>query len=482
MEQEIAAASFRLKSLINSFSPVNRLPPEVFTTILAHRWPGRDLISSTHVCRHWRTALLSSASLWAELRCAGEEQTFCFLQRAKTAPLHVYLRPRFSHAALRTFIAPQAGRIESLIAYPMIALDTTALCRDLSNPAPKLRTLDIAPHSASRHHLPTIFRGDLPELRRFSLERAAFDLTKFRTPNLTHFSLQYTAHGEPLMADLLEFLEQAPLLESLVMVAAGPLCDDVESYDNLDKIVHLPRLSQLKLVGRSARSGIICHLALPVGADVTLRAGVMPSQDGITKHFLPSSLEHIPMARNVTVIRFTIDTADVCSLHYIGPNGTIYIEASNAVAVEDGCFSYDAIRSFQPVSTIEVERILFNGFQGCVNQHEAFESPRFVAFRTMESLQSITLVDCPSQSLIAVLQPAKPEVVFPSLRTLTIHLSPKNSFSAAGLEDLLATRKERGVPLDTLIFIAGDEHERIPDDLLVKFRRYVGEVEFRLDP
>lgn len=145
----MAAASFRLKSLINSFSPVNRLPPEVFASILAHRWPGRDLISATHVCRQWRATLLSFPSLWAEVHCAGEEQTFFFLERAKVAPLRVYLRPRFSRVALKTFVAPQAHRIELLIAHPMVTLDTTALCRDLSNPAPKLKTMIIAPSSAS---------------------------------------------------------------------------------------------------------------------------------------------------------------------------------------------------------------------------------------------------------------------------------------------------------------------------------------------
>jgi hypothetical protein len=69
----------------------------------------------------------------------------------------------------------------------------------------------------------------------------------------------------------------------------------------------------------------------------------MPSQDGITEYFLPSSLEHIPMARNVTAINFSITTSDICSLRYIGPNGTIYITASNAEAiedVEDGGFSF----------------------------------------------------------------------------------------------------------------------------------------------
>ena len=159
--------------------------------------------------------------------------------------------------------------------------------------------------------------------------------------------------------------------------------------------------------------------------------------------------------------------------------------ASNADAiedVEDGGFSYEAIRSFQPISAIEVEKILFDGFQGYVSQHEAPEAPHFLAFQAMENLHSITLVDCSSQLFIVVLQVTDPEIICPSLRKLTIYLSPEDPFSATKLEGLLATRKEHHVPLDTLILIAEDEEERIPDNVLGKFRRYVDDVEFRIDP
>ena len=485
MEEGMAAALFRLKSLINTVSTINRLPPEVFAKVLAHRWPGRDLISATHVCRHWRTTLLSFASLWAEIRCSGEEQTFFFLRRAQAAPLHIYLRSRFSHPALRAFVAPRVDRMELLVAHPMITMDTTALCRDLSSPAPKLKTLVIAPRSASWEYLPTIFKGELPELREFTVERATFDLTQFRTPNITHFSLQYTAHGEPSMADLLAFLEQAPLLENLIMVAAGPLSGEIGSQDEVERVVHLPRLSQLELVGRSARSGIISHLSLPVGVDVTMRADVVLTRDGVTEHFLPSSLEHIPMARNVTAVNFSAMTSGICSIRYIGPNGTIYITASNAEAVDnedDDRFSYEAIRSFQPVSTMGIEKILFDGFQGYADQRYALDAPHCAALRSMENLRSIILVDCSSQAFITVLQITEPGIVCPSLRKITIYLSPEDLFSPIKLEGLLSARKKSGVPLDTLILIVEGEDERIPDNVLGKLRRYVGEVEFRIDP
>ena len=480
----MATALFRLRSLINSVSTINRLPAEVFAKVLAHRWPGRDLISATHVCRHWRTTLLSFASLWAEIRCSGEEQTSFFLQRAGAVPLHIYLRSRFSHAALRAFVAPRVNRMELLVAHPMVTTDTTALCRDLSGPAPNLKTLVIAPRSASWQYLPTIFKGDLPELRQFTVERATFDLTQFRTPNLTRFSLQYTAHGEPAMADLLVFLEQTPLLENLTMVAAGPLSDDTGSHDEVDRVVHLPRLNQLELAGRSALSGIVSHLSLPAGVDMTMQADFVSTRDGATEHFLPSSLEHIPMARNVTAVNFSATTSGMCSIRYLGPNGTIYITASNVEVTEhdDDRFLYDAIRSIQPISATGVEKILFDGFQVYTGQREPSEALHCVTFRSMENLRSIILVDCSTQAFITVLQLMEPEIICPSLRKLTIYISPEDSFSTAKLEGLLSTRKECGVPLDTLILIVEDEDEQIPDNLLGKLGRYVGELEFRIDP
>jgi len=283
------------------------------------------------------------------------------------------------------------------------------------------------------------------------------------------------------MDDLLVFLEQTPLLESLAMVAAGPLVDDIGSHDEVDRVVYLPRLNQLELAGRSARSGIISHLSLPVGVDVTMRADVVSTPDGVTKHFLPSSLEHIPMARNVTAVNFSATTSGICSIRYIGPNGTIYITASNAEATEneEDRFSYDAIRSFQPISSMGVEKILFDGFQVYASQRE---TPHYVAFPSMENLRSITLVDCSSQAFITILQTTEPEIVCPSLRKLAIYLSPEDSFSATKLEDLLSTRRKCGVPLDTLVLVVENEDERIPDNVLGKLKRYVNELEFRIGP
>ena len=109
---------------------------------------------------------------------------------------------------------------------------------------------------------------------------------------------------------------------------------------------------------------------------------------------------------------------------------------------------------------------------GTVSQHEVSEAPHFPAFRAMENLRSMTLVECSSQLFVVVLQITEPGISCP----------PEDSFSTVKLVDLFATRKQCGVPLDSLILIAEDEHERIMDNTLGKFRRYVDDVEFRAVP
>lgn len=159
--------------------------------------------------------------------------------------------------------------------------------------------------------------------------------------------------------------------------------------------------------------------------------------------------------------------------------------ASNAETIKDaegGGFLCEAIRSFKPISTTEVEELLFDGFRGSVNKREASEAPYFLALQSMKNLLSLILVDCSTPLFIEVLQITEPEIICPSLRKLTIYLSPEGSFGVTGLGRLLSMRKERGVPLDTLILVAKNEDKRIPDNVLGKLRRYVDEVEFRIDP
>src|SRR6266545_1037536 len=83
-------------------TPINRLPADVFLHI--PRFFTQDkykysyfplikpLITMTHVCRSWRTVLLSTPSLWSQIdfSMSTEFQQKSFLLRSGNQPLHIH--------------------------------------------------------------------------------------------------------------------------------------------------------------------------------------------------------------------------------------------------------------------------------------------------------------------------------------------------------------------------------------------------------
>ena len=70
--------------------PVNRLPPKVLARILASRPSKRTLVTATHICRHWRSTILSVPTLWIDIPCRDLDRTLTYLERSKGALINVY--------------------------------------------------------------------------------------------------------------------------------------------------------------------------------------------------------------------------------------------------------------------------------------------------------------------------------------------------------------------------------------------------------
>lgn len=64
IERDLSETLQVIRAIRNTHIPVNKLPPEVLSRILQHRDSGQDLVAATHVCRYWRSTLISSPSLW----------------------------------------------------------------------------------------------------------------------------------------------------------------------------------------------------------------------------------------------------------------------------------------------------------------------------------------------------------------------------------------------------------------------------------
>jgi hypothetical protein len=105
-----------VRSVKNTFAPINRIPQEIFSLIPGYRGTEKALIALTHVCRGWREQLISCSSLWSSLDCASVDRTRVYLERSKTSPLDICLgegrAPFLQDAFLLT--VPHRDRLKSL--------------------------------------------------------------------------------------------------------------------------------------------------------------------------------------------------------------------------------------------------------------------------------------------------------------------------------------------------------------------------------
>ena len=97
----------------NCASSAGRLPPKILERIISMRASTRDLIRASHVCRHWRSTLVSSPRLWTDLECIHVGLTLQQLARSEPFPLNVITDHK---SAVRAVCALQSGvgRLRSL--------------------------------------------------------------------------------------------------------------------------------------------------------------------------------------------------------------------------------------------------------------------------------------------------------------------------------------------------------------------------------
>jgi len=252
------------KVIKNTFPPVNRLPPEILSSILEHRASDLDLVAATHVCRHWRSTLISNPSLWTDFWCQSGhdvDRTLTYLKRSKSAPIDVevdVIVPQDTEAL--EYFAPHIARTRSLIIDGIAEL-TPAACLLLCNPAPSLQHLDI--NRYGHHvHLPDDFLGrHAPSLRRILLcdIHPTFG-SPFPLPNLTEFSLRLLDSAPPLrMSALSLFLSGSPRLKKVsIDTPNNEILQDVAR----DQVISLESLEELDCTCKPA-GRVLPYIRLP---------------------------------------------------------------------------------------------------------------------------------------------------------------------------------------------------------------------------
>jgi len=252
-------------------SSIYRLHPEILPSIARHFESKSDLIRATHISCYWRSTLLSHPGLWARLDFRDTGRAIAFLERSKSASLHIDLTGDGEIPPSFEFLCPHATRIVTLG-----LLDRPDQRELLSQRMPSLRGLEITndiyededdlPHTPVDEETSWSF----PSVTSLAV-RNTYPIP-FHVPHLTRFKFRFTnlVNKASILEDLLDFLRSCPLLEDLEISCP----EDFLSTD--DHAVSLPNLCTYTQIMPSARGlyplGLLNPFSLPLSCAVTLKS------------------------------------------------------------------------------------------------------------------------------------------------------------------------------------------------------------------
>jgi hypothetical protein len=242
LEQDAWEVLRLVRSVKNTFAPINRIPQDIFSLIPGYCGNEEALITLTHVCRGWREQLISCSSLWTSLDCASADQTRVYLERSKTSPLDICLggggHPPFMNDAV-----PPDGPA------PWPAQKPVHL-RILERPRRTNQTLPPLSRAPSReikntlhpyqspNHQDAIFNGDLSSLRELRISGALIPLPWKGLTNLTTFDFRRVPSHTVSVTQLLNFFEQTPVLRNATLHHAFPDTSDAP-HGRIASLLHL---------------------------------------------------------------------------------------------------------------------------------------------------------------------------------------------------------------------------------------------------
>ena len=341
----------------NNLAPVNRIPPDVFSTIPDY-WADEDaaeehLITATHVCRSWRNLFTSRPSLWTQLDCTHVEKTRVYAERSKLSPLDVSLWedeviPHFNDALLLTI--PHLSRLGSLSLVGSSDDLVDIINQHLHCTAPFLEESKIR-FTGSPHPVEvTIFDGNLSSLRELRFSRVSTSLPWVNMPNLTTFCLRHFPSSKISVTQLLDFFESAPPLSSITLWKASLTTSDAPR----GRAVTLPHLKFLQISTSPANFALMKHLSIPSGAVLILDFHFHGEGSPIPLR-LPKSFDSLKNILPTTPIILLCDPS--LSLRLNGPNGGVYIYGkwTGAPPSLPGCHQ-QGFRSLDHFPTSSTER------------------------------------------------------------------------------------------------------------------------------
>ena len=473
---------------------MNRLPPEVLSlipTFLHHKRSRRSLVKWSQVCRYWRNTFTNTPALWAHFGCKDLARTRTFIERSKLAPIHLRLTPGFCSQSLNALI-PHMKRFESLKLEILAKELHNKSIVNLRKSAPLLGQLVVVVEDSLytdddlEAPFPLLFKGVLPRLTRLTLEYVSPHPTWFNISNLTTFHIIHTGSHGGSSSQILRFFERNSGLEDVSITHHGPFVDNAPSYH----IVNLPRLRKLRLGDCPSKPGMLHHLVLPAGVEVTLKPYIPSPFIGIAAD-LPLRMQNPP---NILtgMDRISFAEGSQISVHFTGPHGTLYIRAPHTPDDDDRNphdLAARCIHTFEPLDVSGVTEFLIENYSPM--RRNSLESVQDSALhhclRSLPKLRTLILVSCANKTYFQALQVPDPNgdgfsIVCPGFKHLFIDVSdtrhPEMSFPHFPFLDLLSlaeTRASLGIPLERITLKSA--HPLFEDSDLASLLQFVGAVD-----
>lgn len=244
-------------------SLINRLPPEILTKVLEFHEQEDDLFAATHVCRYWRSTLVSAPCLWTRVPCNNMNQAAIYLERSKSAPIDV--AAEFTPATLSKFpamesIIPHLGRVRLMRIHPRLGETIPAVFK-FRSPAPLLQHLAISRFPRGHmSRLPRDFLGcHVPSLRSLRWDDSSLLSTPFPPPSPIRLPYDPNVPPAPLQV-VLGLISSAPHLEDLSILI--PYADEVSDPFPVQDI-HLSSLHRLEWVSGPVFCRVLPYFKVP---------------------------------------------------------------------------------------------------------------------------------------------------------------------------------------------------------------------------
>jgi len=345
--------------------------------IFKHRCHDDDLVAATHVCRYWRSSLISNPTLWTRLQFPGDTgRIHTYFERSKPVPINVYMDLWVTSTnAVSELVAPHVGRVGSLTIHGTVIHVRMILSHLFCGPAPSLQHLeilgttgdDLEPTDAS--WLPADFlRQHGPALRSLSFISV---LPTFESdlplPNLTRFKLSLP-YARPFRVNaLFKVLSNLPQLREASIDVPTTVIEDIPSG-----VVSLESLETLKYRGGSA-VGVLPWMRLP-----RLRMLKVVSMAGALTDLLPSE-SHRLLSKTTRMVYSNYYTRSSRGADFRGSGITIQVSACERTDPPDWFFDTP------PTSFGQIKDLTFSDFYNPAPS-DATELP-IAAFESLEVLQ-----------------------------------------------------------------------------------------------